>query len=359
MSFRLPFFSGRIVIAAVVLFGLACFGQSGGGAPNSQPNPYHAVDNWAQLGRPWGSTSAVDVDRQGHIRVAERCGANSCAGSDLNPILEFDRSGKLLRSFGAGLFLQPHGIAIAPDGSVWVTDAQGAAGKGHQVFKFSPEGKVLMTLGKAGVAGDGPDTFNQPTDVAIGANGDIFVADGHVEVRTRPDGDLYVPEGEGPNRNARIVKFSKEGKFLKMWGVKGSRPGELDGAHGLAIDSRGRLFVADRTNSRIEIFDQDGKFIAEWKQFSRPSGIFIDAKDRLYVTDSESTDQAGYGYNPGWKRGIRIGSAKDGSVTAFIPDPNPVGLTSGAEGVAADADGNIYGAEVGPRRLRKYTTGVQ
>jgi DNA-binding beta-propeller fold protein YncE len=321
----------------------------------SQPNPYHAIENWAQLGRPWGSTSAVDVDRQGHIWVAERCGANSCAGSDLNPVLEFDRSGKLLRSFGAGLFVQPHGIAVDPAGNVWITDAQGAAGKGHQVFKFSPEGKVLLVLGKAGIAGNGPDTFNQPTDVAIAPNGEVFVADGHVEVRTRPNGDLFVPDGPGPNQNARISKFSKDGKFLTSWGVKGSQPGQLDGPHGLAFDSRGRLFVADRTNSRIEIFDQNGKFLAEWKQFSRPSGIFIDRNDRLYATDSESTEDAGYGHNPGWKRGIRVGSAKDGSVTTFIPDSNPGGLTSGAEGVVADADGNIYGAEVGPRRLRKYS----
>jgi DNA-binding beta-propeller fold protein YncE len=340
-----------ISLIAVASATLGCFAQ----APNSQPNPYHAVDNWAQLGRPWGSTSAVDIDRTGHIWVAERCGANSCAGSDLDPILEFDRSGKLLRSFGKGLFLQPHGIAIDPTGNIWVTDAQGAPGKGHQVFKFSPDGKVLMTLGRAGVAGNEPGLFNQPSDVAIAPNGDIFVADGHVEVRVRPNGELYVPDGPGPNPNARISKFSKDGKFLTSWGVKGARPGQLDGPHGLAFDSRGRLFVADRTNSRIEIFTQNGKFVAEWKQFSRPSGIFIDAQDRLYTTDSESMDDPGYGHNPGFKRGIRIGSAKDGSVVAFIPDPKPTGLTSGAEGVAADADGNIYGAEVGPKMLRKYT----
>ncbi|HYA16783.1 MAG TPA: peptidyl-alpha-hydroxyglycine alpha-amidating lyase family protein [Bryobacteraceae bacterium] len=340
----------RALLFTALCFAALCFDS----APNSQPNPYHEVANWAQLGRPWGSTSAVDVDREGHIWVAERCGANSCAGSNLNPMLEFDKSGKLLRSFGAGLFLQPHGIAVDREGNVWVTDDQGAPGKGHQVFKFSPEGKVLLTLGKAGVAGNEPGIFNQPTDVAIAPNGDIFVADGHVEVKTKPNGELYVENGPGPNPNARISKFSKDGKFITSWGVKGSKPGQLDGPHGLAFDSRGRLFVADRTNSRIEIFDQNGRFLAEWKQFSRPSGIFIDANDRLYATDSESMDDPGYGHNPGWKRGIRVGSAKDGSVTAFIPDPHPVGLTSGAEGVAADADGNIYAAEVGPRMLRKY-----
>ena len=341
------------VIAVLVFAGVRAIAQSTT-APSLPPNPYRVVENWAQLGRAWGSTSAVDVDRQDHIWVAERCGANSCAGSDLAPVVEFDSSGKLMKAFGAGLLLQPHGIATDADGNVWVTDDQGAAGKGHQVFKFNADGKVLMTLGKAGQPGNGPDTFNQPTDVAIAPNGDIFVADGHVLVQTRPNGELFVPDGPGPNPNARIVKFSKDGKFIKMWGTKGARPGELDGPHGLAFDSRGRLFVADRTNSRIEIFDQDGNYLAEWKQFSRPSGLFIDKNDILYVTDSESTDTPGYGYHPGVKRGIRVGSAKDGSVSAFIPDPNPVGLTSGAEGIAADAAGNIYAAEVGARRLLKY-----
>jgi DNA-binding beta-propeller fold protein YncE len=348
---------GRVRMAIVVVLAFAgarTFGQSKTQPTNTQTNPYRAVENWAQLGRAWGSTSAVDVDRAGHVWVAERCGANSCAGSDLAPILEFDISGKLLKSFGAGLFLQPHGIAVDAAGNVWITDDQGAAGKGHQVIKFSPDGKVLLTLGKAGVAGNGPDTFNQPADVAVAPNGDIFVADGHVQVQTRPSGELFVAPGPGPNPNARIVKFSKDGMFIKAWGKKGSAPGDIDGAHGLAIDSKGRIFVADRTNSRIEIFDQDGKFLAAWEQFSRPSGIFIDRSDVLYATDSESSETAGYGYHPGWKRGIRVGSAKDGVVTAFIPDPNPTGLSSGAEGIAADAAGNIYAAEVGPRRLMKY-----
>jgi sugar lactone lactonase YvrE len=307
-------------------------------AQANPPNPYITIENWAKLppGRTWGSTSAVDFDRQGNLWVAERCGANTCAGSKLPPILKFDASGKLAASFGAGMFVFPHGIFVDPQGNVWVTDGQGKDAQGHQVFKFSPDGKVLLTLGKAGVAGDGPDTFNQPSDVIVGANGDIFVADGH-----------------GGNTNARIVKFSKDGKFLKTWGKKGSAPGEFDTPHALAIDSKGRLFVGDRANNRIQIFDQDGKFIEQWTQFSRPSGLFIDKNDVLYVADSESNTMR----HPGWKRGIRVGSAKDGSLQAFIPDPEPdpdKSPTSGAEGVAANAQGVIYGAEVGPKGLKRY-----
>ena len=315
--------------------------------PNSQPNPFRTVENWFKLpaGRMWGSTSAVDVDRDGtSIWVAERCGANSCAGKMDPPIFKFDQSGTLVKSFGGGMFVFPHGIAVDKDGNIWVTDGQGRDGKGHQVFKFSPDGEVLMTLGKAGVAGDGPDTFNQPDDVAIAPNGDIFVSDGHTPAMG----------------NARVMKFAKDGKFIKQWGRHGSGPGEFEVPHALAFDSRGRLFVGDRANNRIQIFDQDGNFIDQWKQFSRPSGVYIDNHDVIYVTDSESTDKPGYGYNPGWRRGIRVGSAKDGSVAAFIPDPlsptadGKLPATSAAEGVAADAAGNVYGAEVGPKTLKKY-----
>lgn len=315
--------------------------------PNSQPNPFRTVENWFKLpaARMWGSTSAVDIDRDGtSIWVAERCGANSCAGKMDPPILKFDQSGTLVKSFGGGMFVFPHGIAVDKDGNIWVTDGQGRDGKGHQVFKFSPDGEVLMTLGKAGVAGDGPDTFNQPDDVAIAPNGDIFVSDGHTPAMG----------------NARVMKFTKDGKFIKQWGRHGSGPGEFEVPHALAFDSRGRLFVGDRANNRIQIFDQDGNFIDQWKQFSRPSGVYIDNHDVIYVTDSESTDKPGYGYNPGWRRGIRVGSAKDGSVAAFIPDPlsptadGKLPATSAAEGVAADAAGNVYGAEVGPKTLKKY-----
>jgi len=319
-----------------VVAGLA--GVAIGYAQADLPNPYRTVESWFKLpdGRMWGSTSAVEVDRDGNLWVAERCGANSCAGSNLPSILKFDASGKLLKSFGEGMFVFPHGIYVDPQGNIWVTDGQGKDGKGQQVFKFNPDGKVLMTLGKAGVAGDGLDTFNQPSDVIVAANGDIFVADGH-----------------GGNTNARVVKFSKDGKFIKTWGKKGSAPGDFDTPHALAFDSKGRLFVGDRANNRIQIFDQNGKFLDQWTQFSRPSGLYIDKNDVLYVADSESNTTR----HPGWKRGIRVGSAKDGTVQAFIPDPEPDqdrSATSGAEGVAADAQGVIYGAEVGPKGLKRY-----
>ena len=193
-----------------------------------------------------------------------------CDGSKLDPILKFDSSGKLLKSFGAGLMLFPHGIHVDRDGNVWVTDGLGRGGKGHQVFKFSPDGKLLLTLGKANTPGSGPDEFNAPSAVVVAPNGDIFVADGH-----------------GGNTNARIVKFASDGKFIKTWGKKGSAPGELDIPHAIAMDSQGRLFVGDRQNNRIQIFDQDGKFLDQWAQFSRPSGIYIDGKDNIYVADSE------------------------------------------------------------------------
>jgi len=322
------------------MFGANAFAQAD---PNSAPNPYRTVENWAKLpeGRTWGQVISADIDRDGNsIWVVERCGGTSCANSNLAPVLKFDSSGNLVKSFGAGMIVRPHGLFIDKNNNVWVTDGDAENGKGDQVFEFSQDGKVLLALGKAGVAGDGPDTFNKPSDVLIAPNGDIFVADGH-----------------GPGSNARIVKFSADGKFIKSWGKQGSEPGEFNNPHSLAMDSKGRLFVADRGNSRVQIFDQDGKFIEEWRQFGRPSAVYIDKHDVLYVADSESNQAR----NPGFRRGIRIGNVKDGKVTAFIPDPvlNPgQGLerTNGtaAEGVAADVAGNVYGAEVGPRNFKRY-----
>jgi DNA-binding beta-propeller fold protein YncE len=301
-------------------------------ATGDLPNPYRPVENWAQLpaGVQWGAVIAVKPDAHGNLWVFHR--------SD-PAIMEFDSSGKYLKGFAAGMFVQAHGLTIDREGNIWATDAQGKDGKGQQVFKFSPEGKVLMTLGKAGVAGAGTDTFNGPSDVAIAPNGDIFVADGH-----------------GNDTNARVVKFTKDGKFIKAWGKKGSGPGEFDTLHSIAMDSKGRIFIADRGNSRIQIFDQDGKFIDQWKQFGRPSGIFITKNDTLYAVDSQSDEKT----NPGMKRGIRIGSAKDGVVKIFIPDWSTDPAIALAEGVSANAKGNVvYAAGVSSMTLHRFVMSLR
>lgn len=323
----------------LILVPATLLGQADVQPVNDAPNPYQTIGAWGTLpsGRAWGPVSSVHVDRDGRsIWVAERCGANDCASSALAPILKFDEHGTLVASFGAGLFRVPHGIDVDRDGNVWVTDdgLTTPGPKGHQVFKFSPEGKRLLTLGKAGVPGNGPDTFNRPSDVLVAPNGDVFVADGH-----------------GGESNARIVKFSADGRFIKAWGQKGSAAGEFDTPHSLAMDSQGRLFVADLRNFRVQIFDQDGRHLAQWRQFGMPGGLYIDAADTLYVADSLS----GPDVHPGWIRGIRIGSARDGKVTAFIPDATATATPiTAAESVAADAAGNIYGAVVPARVLQKH-----
>jgi sugar lactone lactonase YvrE len=315
-----------------------------GNAPNSQPNPYRTIRDFFKLpaGRTMGSSSAVAVDHKGNIWVADRCGANDCKGSKLDPVMEFDKDGKFIKAFGAGKMLFPHGIFIDKDDHIWIADGHVGNGIGDDVIEFDQNGKVLKVLGKPGVSGNGPDTFHEPNAVLVAPNGNIFVADGHEP---------------GPGHNARVVKLDPNGKFLMQWGTHGTGPGQFEMPHSLAMDSQGRLFVADRGNNRVQIFDQNGKFIAQWSQFSRPSGVYVDANDVLYVTDSESIDKKGYGYNPAFQRGMRVGSAKTGEVTAFIPDPDyPHGNpdTSAGEGVWADANGVIYGAEVGPKAVIRY-----
>ena len=307
---------------------------------NDLLQPYRTTRDWGELspGVKWAAVTAVEPAPNGSIYVIHRCFANSCAGRSEAPILKYDPAGKLLATWGQGMFNFPHGATVDADGNLWVTDARGERGKGHQVFKFDPQGRVLMTLGKAGVSGSGPDLFDQPTDVVIAANGDIFVADSHRN-----------------GKNNRIAKFTKDGKFIKEWGRKGTGPGEISEPHTIALDSRGRLFVGDRENNRIQIFDQEGKLLDEWRQFGRPSGITITKDDTIYVADSESGPDTGAHELSGIKKGIRIGSARDGSVTAFIEDMEPLTPDhSGAEGVGVDAQGNVYGAVVRRQMLERH-----
>jgi hypothetical protein len=319
---------------------------------NDLPNPYAAKRSMPiPEGRKWGTTAGADAAKgRDDVWAIDRCGSTTCVGSHVDPILHFDANGNLIGQIGKDLFAFPHGIHVDQDGNVWVTDplppdGRGGGGDvGQQVTKLSPTGEILLQLGTRKVTGNGPNELSSPSDVVVGRNGDIFVADGH---------------GEGTNE--RIVKYDRTGKFIKAWGKPGNGPcgaGEFSSLHALAMDSQGRLFIGDRDNNRIQIYDQDGNYIDCWYQFSRPSGIYIDADDNMFVADSESLDGPDNGKDlahPGWNRGIRIGSAKDGSVKYFIPDPDPRSISSAAEGVTAIKGGAVvYGAEVGPPGLVRY-----
>ena len=352
-------------LAAAVGFALLAAAAAAQSTPQLElPNPYRLVEDWPTLpahlgGGRWGELIRADLDPSGNIWIFHRCfntvppGAATCVGRNDPPILQFNPAGQLLASFGEGLFAFPHGFTVDADGNVWATDAnaettvlgmstRATAGpfegefRGHQVFKFNARGELLLTLGHAGVAGDGPDTFDRPSGVAIAPSGEIFVTDGH-------------------GSNDRVVKFAADGTFLKAWGRTGSAPGEFDQPHDISIGgTRGWVYVADRSNNRVQVFDQEGHFIVAWVQFGRPSALFVADDDTLYVSDSQSNSRV----NPGYTRGITVGSARDGSLRAFIPDPDLADAEatniSGASGVTADDAGAIFAADVGPHRLRKY-----
>jgi hypothetical protein len=341
--------------------------------PTELPNPYRLVEGWPTLpqsmnGGRWGEVIRVHVHSDGNIWVFHRCfntvppGIATCLGrGDANPpILQFDPSGRLLKSLGAGMFVNPHGFTVDHEGNLWVSDvndketvlgmsARNPAGVvlGQEVLKLDQTGKVLMMLGKMGVGGKGTDVFDRPTGVAVAANGDVFVSDGH---------------GGNASGNGRVLKFSKDGRFIKTWGHKGSAPGDFDDPHDIALGgSLGRIYVADRLNSRIQVFDQDGNFITAWHQFGQPSSVFVGPDDKIYVgvafRDEATRRNPTSRVQPGELRGIMVGSAIDGSLLAFIPDPSDlstVGAGTSASGIAADAMGNVYAADVGAHKVRKY-----
>ena len=285
--------------------------MSGHTPVDTDAGAYRCVPNWAQLpaGMQFGEVPGMTIDAAGRMFTFNRAEP---------PIIEFDASGKVLKTWGEKMFVWPHGIRVDRNGFLWITDGRARNGIGQQVFKFTRDGQLLMTLGKKGVSGDGPDTFNSPTDVAVAPNGDIFVSDGHV--------------------NSRIVKFSKDGTFIKAWGKRGDGPGEFNVPHTIFFDSRGRLLVGDRSNRRIQIFDQDGTFLDQWTQFGSPSGIFIARTTRS--TSSTTTTR--------WR--CLSGSAKDGSIRTRSEQVL-------AEGVAVDARGSIYVGETVTGHLGDTITG--
>ena len=248
----------KIVCVCLFLFSTAvCLAQQGwypheggllkyrvqirfGEEPDTMPN-----------GWKFGRVSAVDVDREGNVYVFQR-------GPKADPIIVFDSQGKFLRSWGKGLFGNPHGLRLDKSGNVWVTD-----NGDHQVMEFTKEGKLLLTLGVKGKAGTTPSTFNRPTDVAFMPNGDFFVSDGY--------------------GNSRVVKFSRDGKYLLEWGKRGTGPGEFDLPHVVRVDSKQNVYVSDRENNRIQIFDANGKFLRQWTHLGATQGMDINDKDEMWI----------------------------------------------------------------------------
>ena len=275
-------------------------------AQNASPT-YQTVENWAQFPEgvtKWGGATGVDIDSKGNIYVFHR--------NESMPIMAFDRNGKFLRAWGQGMFKTTHFLRTDREGNVWVTDRGD-----HQVFKFSPEGKLLMTLGKKGVIGENEsqDAFNGVADLVIARNGDIFIADGE-------------------STNTRVVKYSKDGKFIKWWGGKGTEPGKFDEPHSIAIDAQGRLYVGDRRNKRVQIFDQDGKFIDQWTHLGTPWGVYA-KDDKLFVVDGTEANC------------LFIVNIKDGKVLQKID-----GLVN-ATAVTVDSKNAIYIGEVNGANVRK------
>ncbi len=355
-----------LVAVGMAVPGLVIHGQQRGGTRlsdevlpvNTGANPYRVMRDWAQLareGRPWGGSNGVAIDRDGvSVWATDRCSpgtAPGCLGSAGHPVHVFDESGREVRSFGGGLFVWPHGIHVDRDGNVWVTDARAPSpderqmfpaevNKGSVVIKFSPDGRVLLTLGAPGVRGDPPDALTDPIDVVTDATtGDVYVAESHTDVTS-------------PGLVGRISVFDRTGKFVRVIGRTGQGPGEFRTPHAIEFDSRGRLIVADRHNHRIQVLTKSGAFVEQIFTFGRTSGLAIDARDVLYTSDAESTALV----HPGWERGIRIGPLASGRVTMFIPPHTVPNSADGAagEGIAVDARGNIYAAEANLRGVTKY-----
>lgn len=277
-------------------------------SPAAEELKFQPVPDFFQLptGVKWGQATGVALDAQGNIFVAHR---------GEHPILLFDAGGKFLRSFGDGAIKVSHGLRLDAVGNVWASCLTN-----HTVCKFSPDGKLLLTLGVPGQSGDDERHFNRPTDIAFAPNGDLFVSDGYV--------------------NSRVVKFSPAGKFLLAWGRKGKGEGEFVIPHNLRLDSQGRVFVNDRENKRIQVFDQSGKFLHQFGGFAS-YGLFISATDRLFVAD-------------GLANKILIFTAEGEKLTEFGALGSELGKFNLPHGITGSLDGALFVAEINGKRVQKF-----
>ena len=276
---------------------------------NSPAMNYKVNADWPQLPSGWnfGETPGVAVDAKGHVFVLHR---------GEHPIIEFTPEGKMVRSWGEGLFIRPHAIRIDPSGNIWTVDNDT-----HQILKMDPTGRIRLVIGRRAQSGESEEAFNRPTDVAFGPNGEVYISDGYV--------------------NSRVVKFSKDGRYITAWGKKGQGPGEFNLPHSVAVDKQGRVYVGDRENFRVQVFDGDGKFLAEWKDVGSPWGLDLQADQTMFIAD---------GYND---RVLKVDLT--GKVLgAFGGNGRMPGELSYIHHLEVDGSGNIYVGEIKNQRVQKF-----
>lgn len=330
-------------------------------------NPFASNNGWYEMpaGRYIGGISGIEIDKKDgkSLWIFERCGGRDmCVGNHVDPIIHFAPDGKIIKMFGKDEVAYPHGLYVDPDNNVWITDLQSnmdpAARRGRPipsqdgiaptkklgatVTKYSPDGKILLTIGTPGVYGNDATHLSQPSDVITDKQGNIYVADSH----------------DSEPSNDRVVKYDKTGKFIKQWeACKPTDKSQIDCAHALAWDSKGQLYVGNRSNDSVDVYTQDGVLVKSITNWGKPSGIFIDDKDNMYVSDSQS----GTGNNMKFVKGVRIGALADGKPKWYAPDPlgNMApwsgGSTLSPEGVTADKDGIMYTSHVTPGGITKWT----
>ncbi len=274
--------------------------------------PYSHDPDWPQLPPGWNlqETPGVAVDARDHVYVFHR-GEHS--------IIELTPDGRVVRSWGDGLFIRPHAIRVDPEGYLWVVDNDT-----HQILKMDAAGRVRMVMGRKGQSGEGPNEFNRPTDVAFGPGGEFYVSDGYV--------------------NSRVAKFAADGSFITAWGTKGSAPGQFDLPHSVLVGPDGRIYVGDRENRRLQIFDADGKFLDQWTHVGSPWGLALSRDGALFLTD---------GYN---NRILKV--TLEGKVLGRIASAGKTpGRVDYAHHIAVDSKDNVYVAEIKNWRVQKFVPG--
>ena len=298
-------------LMAVCWFGTSLV-AAGAELKSGPPMPYRVVADWPKLPQGWsfGACSTVAVDRQDHVWIFSR-GAH--------PVTEFDRDGNLLRAWEGVSIKQAHGIRIDAAGAVWGVDVTGQV-----VRKYTPEGKVLMVVGTEGQTGDNDShtAFNRPTNVAFAPNGDFYVSDGYV--------------------NSRVVRFSKDGKYIGQWGHKGTGDGEFDLVHDIVLDKQNRLLVGERTNQRIQIFDLEGKLLGKWTAIGAPWALtYVAREDAVYMADGVNM------------RVVKLNMKGDVVGVLGSAGKGP-GQFDQPHGIAVDSTGAIYVTEVANQRVQKF-----